>query len=94
MARLRVCYRPTLLHHPSRRGFHSSSSIPHGHGRQDLVRKIRFLASVRNKLIHDPTYNKIDDRKRFIAAYQSAKRELQAILRSRHSGRATECAIM
>lgn len=23
---------------------------------QDLVRKIRFLASVRNKLIHDPTY--------------------------------------
>lgn len=97
---------------------------------QDLVRKIRFLASVRNKLIHDPTYvlfclsyvaasagfiyrslnkstigpplhhtppinsyNRIDDRKRFINAYQTSKAELKAILRARGS-RSSECVIM
>lgn len=61
---------------------------------EDLVRKMRFLASVRNKLIHDPTYNRIDDRKRFINAYQTSKAELKAILRARGSRRATECAVM
>ncbi len=47
--------------------------------------------------IHNPnahSYDRIDDRKRFIAAYQSSKRELQAILRQRGSRRASECAIM
>ena len=61
---------------------------------QPLVRKIRFLASVRNKLIHDPTYNRIDDRKRFLNAFQTSKSELKAILRARGSNGAAECVIM
>ena len=53
----------------------SSALLP-----DSLVRKMRFLATIRNKLIHDTTVNAIPDRAAFIHNFEEAKRELQAVL--------------
>ena len=68
---------------------HSSSPLP-----DDLMRRMRFLATIRNKLIHEVAYTRIEDRSRFIESYERSKRELRAILLARGSTRSKDCAIM
>ncbi|GAB5030282.1 Hypothetical protein NocV09_00204140 [Nannochloropsis oceanica] len=67
----------------------SSSPLP-----EDLMRRMRFLATIRNKLIHDVEFTKIENRSKFIETYERSKRELQAILVQRGSSRSNDCAIM
>ena len=45
----------------------------------DLVRKIRFVATLRNKLVHDLDYNRLDDREGFRRAAEEAERELEQL---------------
>ena len=42
----------------------------------DLARKLRFVATVRNKIVHDLDYTAIDDRRGFVRACDEAEREL------------------
>jgi hypothetical protein len=63
----------------SGRGLHEKVSsverdLPH-----DLVRKIRLVATVRNKIVHESNYQNIDHRKEFIATCKQAERELKAL---------------
>lgn len=44
-----------------------------------LVKKLRFIATVRNKLVHDLDYTRIDDRSGFVRACDEAERELEAL---------------
>jgi hypothetical protein len=44
-----------------------------------LVRKLRFVATVRNKLVHDTGYQQLDDRPGFERAGAEAERELRAM---------------
>ncbi|GAB4819559.1 hypothetical protein N2152v2_006605 [Parachlorella kessleri] len=47
---------------------------------QDLVRKIRYLATIRNKLVHEFGFNSIPDRTTFINNFNVARSELQQVL--------------
>jgi hypothetical protein len=65
----------------SGRGLHEKTSsverdLPH-----ELVRKLRLVATVRNKVVHEA--DRIDDKRRFTEAAASAERELKALARSR-----------
>jgi len=42
-----------------------------------LVKRIRYIATVRNKIIHDDEYRKFDDRAGFSAAFKQVKKELR-----------------
>lgn len=41
-----------------------------------LVKKLRFVATIRNKIVHDADYTRIEDRRAFVAACDEAEREL------------------
>lgn len=45
-----------------------------------LVKKLRFVATVRNKIVHEPTYQRIDDRPGFARACDDAEAQLRAML--------------
>ena len=44
-----------------------------------LVKKLRFIATLRNKLVHEASYQKLDDRPGYERACEEAERELRAI---------------
>ena len=54
-----------------------------------LVRKLRLVATVRNKIVHDADYTRIDDRKGFVRACDEAERELDELGGPRDSWRTT-----
>lgn len=60
----------------SGRGLHEKLSSVEGQLDPNLVRRIRYVATVRNKLIHDDTYRKLDDRASFRQAVSQIDREL------------------
>jgi hypothetical protein len=47
---------------------------------QPLVKKLRFIATVRNKIVHESNYEQIDDRHGFTRACDEAEVELRAML--------------
>ena len=44
-----------------------------------LVKRIRYIATVRNKIIHDDEYRKFDDRAGFKLAVKQVKKELKSL---------------
>lgn len=44
-----------------------------------LVKKLRFVATVRNKLVHEAAYQTLDDRAGYERACAAAERELRAM---------------
>jgi hypothetical protein len=47
---------------------------------QPLVKKLRFIATVRNKIVHEANYQQIDDRAGFTKACDEAEAALRAML--------------
>jgi hypothetical protein len=45
-----------------------------------LVKKLRFIATVRNKIVHESDYQQIDDPNGFVRACDEAEAELRAML--------------
>src|SRR4030095_11771119 len=45
-----------------------------------LVKKLRFIATVRNKIVHESDYKQIDDPDGFVRACDEAEAELKAML--------------
>jgi hypothetical protein len=60
------------------RGLHEKISSVEERLPRELVRKLRLVATVRNKVVHED--GGIDDRARFVAAAEEAERELRARL--------------
>jgi hypothetical protein len=58
------------------RGLHEKADSIQGQLSPDIVRKIHKIAAIRNKLMHDDSYKKIDNRKDFLAACADAERAL------------------
>ena len=54
-----------------------------------LTRKLRFVATIRNKIVHDTDYTRIDDRDGFVSACEQAERELDELAGPRDSWRTT-----
>jgi hypothetical protein len=46
---------------------------------QPLVKKLRFVATVRNKIVHESAYKQIDDPEGFLRACHEAEAELKAL---------------
>lgn len=44
---------------------------------------MRFLATIRNKLIHERGFDAIPDRSNFINAYEESKKEIQILLKNK-----------
>ena len=51
-----------------------------------LVKRLRFIATIRNKLVHEADYQGIDDRDGFREACDAAERELNLLLRPARQG--------
>ncbi len=45
-----------------------------------LMKKLRFIATVRNKIVHEASYQSIDDRAGFVRACDEAETQLRAML--------------
>lgn len=52
-----------------------------------LVKKLRFVATVRNKIVHEADYQQIDDRGGFTRAADEAETALRAMLKPAPRGR-------
>ena len=66
------------------RGLHEKVSSVADAIPQDLLRKLRLVATVRNKVVHEN--GRIDDRSRFLEAADAAERELIQIRKRRGRG--------
>ena len=55
------------------RGLHEKVSSIEKKLPAPIVRKLRFIATVRNKVVHDEGYDKIDDRRGFVDAVKEAE---------------------
>lgn len=69
----------------SGRGLHEKITSVQGQLSPGLVKQMRYLATIRNKLIHEPGFDDIPDRAAFIRRFEESLAELQAILRARGS---------
>lgn len=52
---------------------------------QALQKRLRYIATIRNKLVHDVDCNKVPDRDGFIAAFERALSELNSLSPHRQS---------
>ena len=62
-------------------------------GTNQLQKKLRRIATIRNKLIHDIDYDEVRDRAAFMDDVRSASKELEALARSRGVP-ASKCTVM
>jgi hypothetical protein len=99
------------------REFHSQGKGLHEHinsvaGQQQggglpeaVVKKLRFIATIRNKLIHEPDFHRVPDRTVFIKVFQESTEGLTTIARQRRAataarggnaatGETSSCSIM
>jgi hypothetical protein len=63
----------------SGRGLHEKVTSVQARLGPALVRKLRFVATVRNKIVHEASYQRIDDRPGFVRACDEAEAELRAL---------------
>lgn len=86
------------------KGLHEKVSSVDGALPVPTVRALRYVASVRNALIHDRDVRTLPDRARFIARFEAASDELQVLsdkkrldasgkLRAGAAGSSAECVI-
>jgi hypothetical protein len=61
------------------KGLHEKVSSVENRLPRELVRKLRLVATVRNKIVHEADYKNIDDRKKFLQAGKEAEKELRAL---------------
>lgn len=62
------------------KGLHEKVSSVEARLAQPLVKKLRFIATVRNKIVHESSYQAIDDRPGFVRACDDAEAQLRAML--------------
>lgn len=61
------------------RGLHEKVSSVETRLSPDLIRKLRRVATVRNKIVHEADYQKIDHKDDFVRAAKEAEKELKAM---------------
>jgi len=64
----------------SGRGLHEKVTSVADKLPEPLQKKLRFIATVRNKLMHDASYAKLDDPEAYVRACDAAQAELQRML--------------
>ena len=51
----------------------------------EMQRRMRYLVTIRNKLVHDRDFNAIPDRAKFAKEFDEVEQELKAMLKSKGS---------
>jgi hypothetical protein len=59
-----------------------SSALP-----QQLIRNMRFLATIRNKLVHEHGFDRIPDRIKFIEKFEWSSKEMKKIVENRQKAK-------
>ena len=67
------------------KGLHEKISSVESDLPAHIVKKMRYLATIRNKLIHERGFDAIPDRSSFIQAFEASKVELVNIVKTRNS---------
>ena len=69
-------------------GLHDKiTAAQNSHGlSQETVKKLRYLVTIRNKLVHDHDFNALPDRVHFAKSYDSVEKELREKLKGSSSG--------
>jgi hypothetical protein len=75
------------------KGLHEKVSSVSSQLPPKLCKRLRFLATIRNRLIHERGFDAIPDRANFIAAFEESKTEIAAVLQERNSKHAHICVI-
>ncbi|MBD3610771.1 MAG: DUF4145 domain-containing protein [Gammaproteobacteria bacterium] len=63
------------------KGLHQKLSNVERKLSSSLVKRLRYIATVRNKLVHDNEYNKLDDKRGFKRAVKQSEKELKVLNR-------------
>jgi hypothetical protein len=66
------------------KGLHEKVSSVQDRLPPPLVKKLRFIATVRNKIVHEASYQSIDDRAGFARATDEAEAEIRAMMAPVH----------
>ena len=70
----------------SGKGLHEKVSSVQGSLPPPLVKRLRYIATVRNKLIHESDSNRLNDPNGYREACSRAEAELRTLLRPKRSG--------
>ncbi len=68
------------------RGLHEKIGSVEGRLSGSVVKRLRFIATIRNRIVHDAGYDRIDDRKGFVDACAAAHAELRKLAGIRTGG--------
>ena len=79
--------------HAEGRGLHEKLSHCESQIPQQLVKKMRYLATIRNRLIHERGFDAIPDRPTFIKLFVEAENELKILLKDRNKSISSYCII-
>ena len=71
------------------KGLHEKISSVETSLTPDLVRNMRYLATIRNKLVHERGFNSIPDRGKFLEKFDKSTVELKKVVDDRKRGRGT-----
>ena len=63
----------------SGKGLHEKVTSVQGKLPQELVKRLRYIATIRNKLVHDDGIEKLDDKNGFIEACEHAESTLKSL---------------
>ena len=69
------------------RGLHEKISSVQDKLPQDLVKKLRFVATVRHQLVHDNNVDRLDNREAFTKACDQAEKKLKLLLAPSGAGK-------
>ena len=74
-------------------GLHQKVSETEEYWDQDTIRAMRYLATIRNKLVHEIDFNAIPDRARFNEDYRNALRKIEEVRKERGIADDSSCVI-
>eukprot|EP01013_Petalomonas_cantuscygni_P010770 TRINITY_DN23984_c0_g1_i1.p1 TRINITY_DN23984_c0_g1~~TRINITY_DN23984_c0_g1_i1.p1 ORF type:complete len:125 (+),score=9.99 TRINITY_DN23984_c0_g1_i1:135-509(+) len=60
----------------------------------DVVRQLRYLVTIRNRLVHDRSFNAIPDRPAFVASFDKTVAQLTALAPANQRVGSDACAVM
>jgi hypothetical protein len=71
------------------------NSLPEGSLPAPLIKQMRYLATIRNKLVHERDFHAIPDRAKFIAEFEASVVELERMIATRNpAAPGQQCVLM
>ena len=77
----------------SGKGLHEKISSASSQLPDKLVRQMRYLATIRNRLVHEYGFNSIPDRPTFLAKFEESKEELKQVIAARRGSAPSSCVV-